>query len=123
MTRILLCSSAVRVHDSQAYRKMGVTRKRICRILEMRDYAPVVPNWFQPCQCCCRLCYPGEYLRLGRLVGYNSAQVLEACNCFKFLSVYFDLLVDADGVVCHQLGLHDTDLHAVGCGGFVEKLN
>ena len=30
--------------------------------------APVVPNWFQPCQCCFRLCYPGEYLRLGTLV-------------------------------------------------------
>ena len=26
-----------------------------------------IPNWFQPCQCCCCLCYPGEYLRLGTL--------------------------------------------------------
>ena len=25
---------------------------------------PVVPNWFQTCQCRCCLCYPGEYLRL-----------------------------------------------------------
>ena len=24
----------------------------------------VNPNWLQPCQCCCCLCYPGEYLRL-----------------------------------------------------------
>ena len=33
---------------------------------------------FQSCQCCCCLCYPGMYLRLGTLVSYNWAQVLEA---------------------------------------------
>ena len=37
MARTLLCSSAVRVHDSQAYRKMDVTRERISRISEMRE--------------------------------------------------------------------------------------
>ena len=26
---------------------------------------PVIPNWFQPCKCCCCLCYPGECLWLG----------------------------------------------------------
>ena len=35
MARIL-SSSAVRVHDSQTYRKMDVTRERISRILELR---------------------------------------------------------------------------------------
>ena len=49
--------------------------------------------------------------------------VLEACDCFKLLSIYFDLCVDATGVCFHQLGLLGTDLHAVGCGGFVETLN
>ena len=33
---ILLWSSAVRVHDSRAYRKMYVTREHINRILELR---------------------------------------------------------------------------------------
>ena len=37
MACILLWSSAVRVHDSQAYRKMDVTRERISRILELRE--------------------------------------------------------------------------------------
>ena len=37
MARILLCSFAVRVHNSQAYREMGVTRERISRILELRE--------------------------------------------------------------------------------------
>ena len=40
MACILLWSSAVRVHDSQAYRKMDVTRERISRILEL-----AVPSW------------------------------------------------------------------------------
>ena len=49
--------------------------------------------------------------------------VLEACDCLKLLSIYFDLCVDVTGVVCHQLGLLSTEIHAVGCGGSVETLN
>ena len=49
--------------------------------------------------------------------------MLEACDCLKLLSIYLDLRVDATGIVCHQLGLLGADLHAVGCGGFVETLN
>ena len=37
MACILLLSPAVRVHDSQAYRKMDVTTERIIRILELRE--------------------------------------------------------------------------------------
>ena len=37
MACILLWSSATRVHDSLAYRKMDVTRERISRILELRE--------------------------------------------------------------------------------------
>ena len=51
------------------------------------------------------------------------AQVLEACDCLKLLSAYFDLCADATGVVCHHLCLLGTDFHAVGCGGLVETLN
>ena len=65
-----------------------------------------ISNWFQPCQCCCCLCYPGEYLgRMTKLSSVTWAQVLEACDRLKLLSLYFDLCVDATGVVCHQLGL------------------
>ena len=45
----VLCSSAMRVHDSQAYRKMAVTGECIRCILELREMAPVVPDWFQLC--------------------------------------------------------------------------
>ena len=37
MVFILLWSSAVKVHDSQAYKKMDVTRERISRIFELRE--------------------------------------------------------------------------------------
>ena len=37
MACTLLWSSAVRVNDSQAYRKMNVTREHISRILELRE--------------------------------------------------------------------------------------
>ena len=37
MACILLWSCAVRVHDSQAYRKMDVTRERISRIFDLRE--------------------------------------------------------------------------------------
>ena len=37
MACILLWSSVVRVHDSQAYRKMDVTRERISRILQLKE--------------------------------------------------------------------------------------
>ena len=37
MACILLWSSAVKVHDSQAYRKVDVTRERITCILELRE--------------------------------------------------------------------------------------
>ena len=37
MACIFLWSYAVRVHDSQAYRKMDVTRERISRILKLRE--------------------------------------------------------------------------------------
>ena len=43
MACILLWSSAVRVHDSQTYRKMDVTRERISCILELRK----IPLSFQ----------------------------------------------------------------------------
>ena len=92
MVCLLLQSSAVRVYDSHAYGKMDVTRERNRRI------SPVIRNWFQHCQYCCRLCYPGEYLRLGTIVRYNWTGVLEACDHLKLLSVHFDL-VDAAGVL------------------------
>ena len=39
------------------------------------------------------------------------------------IQVFDDLDEVCADVVCYQLGLLGTDLHAIGCGGFVETLN
>ena len=57
------------------------------------------------------------------VLSWRVFQAFEACDCLELLSIHFDLCVDATGVVCHQLGLLNTDLHAVGCGGFVKTLH
>ena len=49
--------------------------------------APVIPNWFQPCQCCCCLCYPGEYLRLGTLVRYTWPRYLKLVTISSFCAL------------------------------------
>ena len=48
--------------------------------------------------------------------------ILELREILLSLQTSFSL-VNAAGVVCHQFGLLGTDLHAVGCGGFVKTLN
>ena len=80
---------------------MDVTRVRFIRILELREILLTVQTGFS----------------------LLNAAVVCCCDCLKLLSIHFDLCVDATGVVCHQLGLLGTDLHAVGCGGFAETLN
>ena len=61
-------------------------------------------------------------MRPGTLLSFNSAQILQACDCLKLLSILFDLCVEATGGVSRQLAILGTDLHAVGCGGFVGTL-
>ena len=111
MACILLWSSAASMQEDRC-------DKRAHQLyLATERNTPVILNWFQPCQCCCCLRYPGEYLRLGTLNSYNWAGVLEACDSLKLLSLYFDLCLCWCHWCCHQLGLLGTDLHAVGCGG------
>ena len=53
----------------------------------------------------------------------NGPRYLKLVTVSSFLSIYFAVCVDANGVVCHQLGLLGNHLHAVGSEGFVEALN
>ena len=122
MACILLWSSAVRVHDSQAYRKMDVTRERISCNLELREILLSFQTDFNLVSAAivCAI--------LEGISGLVPSSVVTEPRYLKFVTVSsfcpFTLIsVDATGVVCHQLGLLSTDLHAVGCGGFVETLN
>ena len=94
------------LHDSQAYRMMDVTREHTNRILELREIPLSFQTGFNLVNAAI-LCYPEEYLGLGSLIIYDRAEVLEACDFLKLLSVYSDLFVDASGVVCNQLGLQN----------------
>ena len=117
MARILLWSSAVRVHDSQAYRKMDVTRERNRRILELREMLLSIQTGFNLVNAAVACAI------LESISGLEPSLVITEPRYLKLVSIDFDLCVDATGVVCHQLGLFGTDLHAVGCGGFVKTLN
>ena len=106
----------MRVHDSQAYRKMDVTRERISLILELREILLSIQTSFSfvTAAVVCAILESISELR--------PSSVINEPMYLKLLSIHFDLCVDATGVVCHQLGLLGTDLHAVGCGGFVKML-
>ena len=110
------------VHDSQAYRKMDVTRERISRILKLRDTLLSFQTGFNLVDAAV-VCAILESISDLEPLSVITAQVLEACDCLNLLPIYFNFRVDATGVACHQLGLLGTDFHAVGCGGFVETLN
>ena len=122
MACILLWSSAVRVHDSQAYRKMDVTRERFSHILELRGLFLSIRTGFSLVSLAvfCAI--------LESISGLEPSSVITEPRYLKLVTVssffLFTLIsVDATGVVCHQLGLLGTDLHAAGCGGFVKTLN
>ena len=123
MACIRLWKSAVRVHDSQAYRKMDVTRERISRILELREILLSIQTGFSLINAAvvCAI--------LESISGLEPSSVITEPRYLKLVTVscfcpfFFYLCVDATGVVCHQVGLLGTDLHAIGCGGFVETLN
>ena len=124
MACILLSSSAVRVHDSQAYRRMDVTREHIDRILELREILLSIQTGFSLVNAAvvCAILESISGSELSSVITEPRYLKLN-CDCLKPLSIHFDLCVDAAGVVCHQLGLFGTDLHAVGCGGFIKTLN
>ena len=122
MACILLWSSAARVHDSQAHRKMEVTREHMSHILELREILLSFQTGFNLVNAAV-VCTILESISVLEPSSVIFEWVVEICDCLKLLSIYFSRCVDATGVVCHQLGLLGTDLHAIGCGGFVEMLN
>ena len=123
MACILLSSSAVRVHDSQTYRKMDVTREHISRILELREIFLLFQTGFTLVNdaVACAI--------MESISGLEPSSVITEPRYLKLVTVSsfcpFTLIccVGATCVVCHQLGLFGTDVHAVGCGGFVKTLN
>ena len=102
----------MRVHDSQAYRKIDVARECVIRILELREILLLIETGFSLVSAAivCAILESISGLEPSFVI---TAQVLDACDCLKLLSIHFDLCVDATGVVCHQLSLLSTDLHSL----------
>ena len=122
MACVLLWSFAVRVHDPYAYRKMDVTRERISCILELREILLSFQTGFNLVNaavvCAILESISGlEFSSVKIEPRYLKLVTVSSFCPFTLISVLMPL------VFCHQLGLLGTDLHAVGCGGFVETLN
>ena len=123
MACILLWSSAVRVHDSQAYRKLDVTRERINRILELREILSTIQIGSSHVNAAVACVILQSNSGLEPSLVMTVPRYLKPVTVSSFCPFTFDLCVDATGIVCHQPGLLGTNIHAVGCGDFVETPN
>ena len=104
---------------------MDATGARISPILELREILLSFQSGFNLVDAAvvCAI--------LDSISGWNLRQLQlspDTWNLWQWqlnlLSIYINLGDDATGVVCQQLGLLSTDLHAIGCDeGFVETLN
>ena len=108
----------MRVEYSPANRKMVVIRECISHILELREILLSFQTGFN--------LFSAVVVSaiLKSISGLEPSSVITKPRYLKLVTVSsfcpFTLIT---GVVCHQLGLLGTDIHAVGCGGFVETLN
>ena len=110
----------MRVHDSQAYRKMDVTKEHISHILELRKILLSFQTGFSLVDVCAILEITSG-LEPSSVV--TEPRYLKLVTVSSFCPFFLISYVDATGVVCHQFGLLGTGLHAVGCGGFVKTFN
>ena len=102
---------------------MDVTRERISRILELREILFSVHTGFSLVNAAVVSAILESISSLEPSSVITEPRYLKLVTVSSFCPIPFDLCVDATGVVCHQLGLLGTDLHAVGCGIFVKTLN
>ena len=112
MACILFCRSAERVHVSQAYRNMNITRERISLIFELTVMFLSFHKGFN------LVSTAAVYAILASISGLEPSSVIIDPKYLKLvtvssLSINFDLCADALCVVRHQFGLFRTDLHAV----------
>ena len=123
MACILLWSSAEMVHDSQAYRKMDVTRERIGRILELREILLPFQTGFSLVNAAvvCAILESISGLEPSSVINeprYLKLATVSSFCPFTLISALMPLVLFVISLVFSAL-----NLHAVGCGGFVKTLN
>ena len=124
MACILLWTSAVRVHDSQAYGKMGVTRERISRVLELREILLSIQIGFSLVNAAvaCAILESISGLEPSSVITeprYLKIVTVSSFCPFTLISVLMPLVLFVISLVFSAL----IDLHAVGCEDFVRTLN
>ena len=55
-------------------------------------------------------------------IRYYSSQIFKAMDGLQFLVVYGNVSADAIGVICLQMDILCTDLHAICCGGLFKVI-
>ena len=123
MARIFLYSSSVRVHDLQAYRKMDVTRESISRIVELREMLLSFQTGFNLVNAAVVCAILDSISGLEHSSDTTEPTHLKLVTVSSFRPFTFTSLMIPLALFCRQLGLFGTDLHAAGCGGFVETLS
>ncbi len=91
---------------------MDVTRERISRILELTEILLSIQTGFSLVNAAvvCAILESISGLEPSSLI--TEPRYLKLVTVSSFCPFFFNLCVDAAGVVCHQLGLLGTDLHA-----------
>ena len=101
---------------------MDVTKERISLFLKLREILLSFQTGFNLVNAAVVCAILESISGFEPLSGITEPRYLKV-DRLRLLLMDFNLCVDATGVVCHQLGLLGADLHAVGCGDFVETLN
>ena len=113
----ILSMSAVMVHVSHAYKNMDMAMECISLILELMAMFLSFQMTFS------LVTAAVVWAILDSTSGLNPlSQIFEAMDGLQFLVVYGNVSADAIGVICHQLGLLCTDLHAMCCGGLFKVI-
>ena len=93
----------MRVHDSQAYRKMDVTRERISRILELKEILLSIQIGFNLVNAVV-VCYPGSISGLEPSTVITEPRYLKLVTVSSFCPfTLIYVLLASTGVVCHEL--------------------
>ena len=111
----------MRVHDSQAYRKTDVTRERISRIVALREILLSIQTGFSLVHAAvvCAILESISGLEPSSDTTeprYSKLVTVSNFCLFTLISLLMLLVLSLAWSAC-------TDLHAVGCGGFVETLS
>ena len=109
------------VHDSQAYRKMDVTRERISHILELREILLSFQTGFNLVNAAVT-CVVMESIS-----GFEPSSVITEPRYLKIVTVSsacpFTLISVLMPLVLFVISFVFSAVGSVGCGNFVETLN